>query len=375
MKLPLIGYYTHYHGFGHQRRAEAILAQVRNPACVISSRLRPENWSVPPGTTFLDLPCDDDDVLEEGLTRSSDVPGVHYVPLWAPNCRQRIANYTAWLASERPALVVVDVSVEISLLTRMASIPQIVMRQHGQRDDAAHENAYHAAEKLLAPFPEMLEDEITPEWVRQKTVYLGGFARAITPISRADARDRLGLSSDKRVVVVMTGRGGHARTSAQIIEAAAATKNWQWHVIGGIDEEGVESSPANVTWHGWVGDPEVYIKASDVLVTAAGHNSVMEAGRERVRMIAIPEDRPFREQERKVAVLDREQLAIGQREWPAARSWPALLERAMQLDLSRWDAVFSENGAEQAARLIEEIADWSADRFRRIDASAVGVTV
>ncbi|MCG6158196.1 glycosyl transferase family 28 protein [Rubinisphaera margarita] len=373
MTFPLIGYYTHYHGFGHQRRAEAILAHVRNPAWVISSRMNPRDWCVPPGTQFLDLPCDDEDLLEEGLTRSGDVPGVHYVPLWAPNCRQRIADYTAWMATERPSLVVVDVSVEISLLTRMATIPQIVMRQHGQRDDDAHENAYHAAERLLAPFPEMLEDDITPEWVRQKTLYLGGFARSVAPVSRVEARDQLQLSNEERVVVVMTGRGGHARTPSQIVEAARATQDWQWHVIGGIEEHDADSSPDNVTWHGWVSNPEVYINACDVLVTAAGHNSVMEAGRDRVRMIAIPEDRPFREQERKVAVLDREQLAIGQTQWPEPQHWPALLEQAMQLDLSRWDAVFNGNGAEQAARLIEEIADWSADRFQQIDQPASGV--
>jgi len=273
-----------------------------------------------------------------------------------------VARDTQWLEKVRPSLMVVDVSAEISLLTRLASVPQIVMRQHGNRTDAAHVSAYEAAETLLAPFPEIMEDELTPQWVRQKTVYLDGFCRqgekAATEITPSHARSRLGIERDQQLVVVMIGRGGCDQLDEQLNDAARTAPAYRWMVIG-CEQPNEHAGLSNLHYAGWVDQPELYLQAANVVVTAAGHNSVMEIGRLRKPFVAVAQSRPFDEQIRKAHVLQRENLAIGLSHWPAPEDWPAVLENAKALDVRRWDEVFTAKGAVQAARHIEHMAGQS----------------
>lgn len=374
MNQPHVGFYVHYHGLGHKHRTEAILEHLELPSSVITSRIESLPWNGKRLQEVVGIACDIDNVSEPGKGRAADVSALHYAPLWTDNCTTRVAQYTAWLNQQRPAVVVVDVSVEISMLTRIASIPQIVMRQHGDRSDAPHLAAYEAAEALLAPFPESMEDDITPEWVREKTRYLHGFCRhEQNSISCQEARNQLGLD-DKPTVVAMLGRGGASNAIHHLSAAAAATPGYRWIVVGlaaeDVQNAGVPTHHLQLT--GWIDDPTLHLKAADVVVTAAGHNSVMEAGFHRCKMIAVAQERPFGEQLRKSIVLDREGLAVGLRDWPQASTWPELIEQAGQLDSSRWDAIFVRDGARQAAEIIEDIAEesWTeSGRTRQTHAS------
>ena len=52
---------------------------------------------------------------------------LHYVPLNHPGVRARMAGIAAWAERTDPALIVVDVSVEIAILARLLSIPTVVV--------------------------------------------------------------------------------------------------------------------------------------------------------------------------------------------------------------------------------------------------------
>lgn len=67
--------------------------------------------------------------------------------------------------------MVVDVSVEVAMLARLASVPTICVRLNGKRDDAPHLEAFRGAIGLMAPFHPTLEMADTPAWIRDKTVY------------------------------------------------------------------------------------------------------------------------------------------------------------------------------------------------------------
>ncbi|QEG39248.1 glycosyltransferase [Roseimaritima ulvae] len=346
-----IGFYVHYHGLGHKHRTEAILRHLTVPATVLTSRIDDLRWRGPTLTSVRELACDIDDVPESGLRHAEDVPSFHYAPLWTDNITRRVAQYTAWLDQQKPDVMVVDVSAEISMLTRLASIPQIVMRQHGDRSDAAHLGAYAAARSLLAPFPQHMEDEITPDWVKEKTIYLDGFCR------QADGDDAVKVVPNR--VVVMFGRGGSCDVHQRLREAASSMPDHEWIVLGKSDDERRDRTPANLRFAGWIAAPQRYLASADVVISSAGHNSVMELGNLRSRFIAIAEQRPFDEQLRKTVVLQREQLAIGLPAWPQTHQWPNLIKQAKQLDPRRWDQVFIDDGAKQAAAHIEQVARWS----------------
>ncbi|MFG0266121.1 MAG: glycosyl transferase family 28 protein [Rhodopirellula sp. JB055] len=355
---PRVGFYTHYHGMGHKHRTEAILQQLSIPATVITSRLHQLDWSGPTLTNVIGIDCDNDDVPVRGMQHAQEVSALHHAPLWTDSITRRVAQYTRWLDKTRPDVMVVDVSAEISMLTRLASIPQIVMRQHGRRDDPAHLAAYEAAHSLLAPFPESMEDDITPDFVRDKTIYLDGFCRQQT-IESSNQTQRTKSKRERPTIVVMFGRGGTGDVHQHLRDAATLVSHADWVVLGKDDDSNSGRTPANLFFAGWQNLPNQWIANASVVVTSAGHNCVMELGHVQCRFIAIAEDRPFEEQIRKAKVLGRERLAIGLTAWPAPSQWPTLIDEAMSLDPSPWRNVFEHDGAEQAAKHITEVAHWS----------------
>ncbi|EMI15779.1 hypothetical protein RMSM_07306 [Rhodopirellula maiorica SM1] len=358
MSSPTIGFYVHYHGLGHKHRTEAILQHLRFPATVITSRLDAQRWSGESLCQVIGIDCDIDDVHTEGLQHAADVAALHYAPLWCDTITRRVAQYTQWLHESKPDLMVVDVSAEISMLTRLASIPQIVMRQHGDRSDAAHENAYAAAHSLLAPFPETMEDDQTPQWVRRKTVYLDGFCRNTTSTRPESQVANVTDDVERPRIVVMFGRGGRDDVHEDLRQAAKRVPQYDWIVLG-KEPDGHAGTPENLRFHGWVTDPTQHVQTAEIVVTAAGHNSVMEIGHARKRFVAIAEDRPFDEQIQKASVLDREGLAVGLTSWPDPQQWPAIVERAKALDPQKWDTVYRNDGARQAAEHLQAVATWS----------------
>lgn len=353
----MIGYYVHYHGAGHRHRTEAILRHLGVPATVITSRVAGRPWEGTPPPDVLDLPCDIDDVPDDGLHRSGDVSALHYAPLHAATITDRIARLADWIRDRRPELMVVDVSSEVSMLTRLMSVPQIVMRQHGLRDDPGHASAYEAADLLLAPFPELLEDDRTPNWIREKTRYVSGFCR-LTGDAAANV-------SNDGPIVVLKGRGGSDLTPGYLAAVAASVPDRELRVLG-VAPEDVPDAPPNLRALGWVADPTRELSAAAVVFSSAGHNSVMELGRLRRRFVAVAEERPFDEQTRKVAILQQEGLAVGRQSWPEPADFEAVVRQAEAIDADRWDAVYppDRDGAAEAAAVIREHAAEIASRPR-----------
>ena len=246
---------------------------------------------------------------------------------------------------------------ERTLFARLMSIPTVVMRQHGRRDDLPHRLAYEAADRLFAPFPKRMEDDITPKWVQEKTIYADGFCRFDDRVpNRTEARRRLGWPLDEQIVVVMSGLGGVGHTAEKLNAAARATPLWNWFALGHSDS--YDNSPSNLTHLGWVERPLQILAAADVVISAAGHNSVMECGYVQSKLIAIAEPRPFEEQLRKVAILNREGLALGLTEWPShPERWPDLLSAASQLNPDRWHGVVTADGSRVLAKALDELAN------------------
>lgn len=363
--MPSVGFYVHYHGRGHKHRTEAILEHLTIEATVVTSRVSGMHWSGPTLAEVIDLPCDNDGLTEDGLRAASDVPAMHFAPLWSDNVASRVTTYTAWLADKRPDVMVVDVSAEISMLTRLSGVPQIVMRQHGDRNDAAHASAYAAAHSLLAPFPKMMEDERTPQWVRDKTVYLNGFCRSNNVVDMAPSPFQGSPAKPTTEIVFLFGRGGTDEVHERLRRAAEMLPEHQLLVLGKEANKDHDRDPSNLHYLGWVDDVRAYTDNAKVIVTAAGHNSVMELGSRRRPFIAIAESRPFDEQVRKTEVLRREGLAIGLESWPSDDAWPLLIAEAKQIDVTRWDEVFATDGAQQAATHINDVALWSYEQRRK----------
>ncbi|MGN7123856.1 glycosyltransferase [Methylorubrum thiocyanatum] len=321
MTRPL-GYYVHHQGAGHLQRAIALsraLEALGRP-CTLMGSFAGLDTAGAPGPV-LDLPDDRLDRSFDGRDGAGQRPECfHYVPLNHPGIRARMGRIAAWAAQNDPALIVVDVSAEVALLARLLSVPSLVVRLSGTRTDRPHLEAFRAASRLLAPFPEALDGGNVPDWVREKTLY-GGFL--------GGAPARAAPEEDGRIVVVF-GRGGEGGRLDALIEAAGAVPDRAWHVLGPV--VGTGSAPQNLHLHGWVTDVRPHLAPAALVVGGAGDGLVTAVAALGKRFLCLPEPRAYDEQEAKAQALERLGAAVVHRGWPEAGAWADLVTRGLALD-------------------------------------------
>ena len=338
-----IGYYVHHHGDGHRQRALQIAACAPERFTLLGTGLTGRTDGLP----CVDLPDDRPIGTSsfDGIDASAVRPqALHYAPYDHDGLRERVAIVTDWIKTARPALMVVDVSVEIAMLARLTSTPTIYVRQNGHRDDPAHLEAFRGAHALLCPFAETLDDLGVPAWVRRKTLYVPGLTPP--PSSRRAKLDR---------VLVVAGKGGPAANGARIAQAARAQPDLAWRVAGPVSS--VPDAPANLTILGWSDYMTDEIAEAGVVVGGAGNglvNAVLAANRP---FICLPEARPYEEQVMTAAGLEAAGAAVVQRGWPAPGSWAPLLKQAQALSPEARVRLVDRNGPAKAARYITDLAD------------------
>ncbi len=289
-------------------------------------------------------------LLDDGLLDDPTGGGVfHWAPLARGRASRRTAEITSALARHRPDLVVVDVSCEMVLQCRLSGVATAVMRQHGDRTDLAHTNAYRAASFLLAPFPPALEDPATPSWIISKTTYLGYPSPVPEPAS----------TCVEPYVLVSWGRGGGAPMASQVDVLAEAAHPRR--VVYAGPELCAKTASAAVEWLAWVDDLGSLTSQADIVVGAASNNTIAETAAAGAGLVVIPQDRPFQEQHRHAARLEALRAAAVLPAWPATpEPWRSALDQAstgrMALhDLSRW------RSQSDAARVIDSLARVLAD--------------
>ena len=236
---------------------------------------------------------------------------------------------------------------------RFLGVPVIGVRQHGDRSDFPHLCGYDAAYKLFVPYPEILEFTEVPSWIRNKTIYSPGFSRySSRRETRSIARQKLNLNAAQKVVLVINGKGGGKHSLAKITAAAMVTPKWQWLIVGSVDRN-CANLPDNVSVLGWLEDTYLHLKAADVAIASAGHNTVMEVGTVQIPLLCIPEPRPFDEQLIKAQILAKLGLCVVEKTFPDANLIEFILDDLKEADVSKWSQIMAVDGAAQAAKAIE----------------------
>lgn len=334
-----IGYYVHHHGAGHRARAQAIADASERRIVLLGTGL---------GDGGIDL-ADDRPASGrfDGLDGAYSRPdALHYAPVDHEGMRSRVACIAGWVAEARPAMMVVDVSAEVAMLARLASVPTICVRLSGNRDDLAHLEAFRGASGLLAPFHPACEVDATPEWVRAKTLYVPGIAQV--PVEAAPTA---------KLVLVVFGKGGVTGDGETLAKAARAWPDWRWRVIGPAAVPA--QIPGNLEFAGWVASPEAEIARAAVVVGAGGNGlvgAVMAADRP---FVCIPEDRPFAEQHATGRGLKALGAAIVLPEWPPACFWGRILDDALSMPSEGRRSLRDPMAAQKAAQWLAQHASRS----------------
>ncbi|MFC3221014.1 glycosyltransferase [Tianweitania populi] len=365
MKKP-ISFFVHHQGRGHANRAMALIAQFSEDRPVSVLTAGPELFAgFKRDIEIITLPNMIGAAVPTARLYAEPTPQVmHCVPLGLAEMRRTMRLILDHLDDRRSGLLVVDVSAEIGLLSRVASVPSVQIRMHGDRSDIGHIGAYEAAVGMLAPFDERLEQEDYPAYLRAKTFYTGGLCTTLTDVpSKQEARRSLGLDADRELIVVVTGGGGAGTPYAPLTVAARAAPDALWLTIGPTHREGHETDFSNLRELGWVENVTDYLAAADIVIASAGDNTIHEVARIGQKLVIMPEWRYFGEQVRKAESLVQLGAAISAPRWPGDfSSWNDLLSLARSIDTDAIRSIYAPQAAERGAVWLETLVDelWAS---------------
>ncbi|WP_456697105.1 glycosyltransferase [Aeromicrobium sp. P5_D10] len=327
----MIGYYVHHQGKGHLHRAISVAAAIDTVVVGLSSLPRPAGWIGP----WLVLPRDDqgsDPVDASARGR------LHWVPEMDSGLTARMAEISSWIADVEPALMVVDVSAEVSLLARLHGTPVVTTVLPGDRRDSAHDLVHSVARRIIAAWPADVDGMVKGLDVhRDRLACVGG-------LSRFDGRDipAVDRPGTKRVLVLQ-GAGNQSLDLWDLTAAQAQTPGWSWQVLGGTT---------------WLDDPWEALCQADVVITHAGQNAIAEVAAARRPAVVVPQPRPFWEQTTMAAVLATDsRFPVTVCSALPETDWEELLDKTAVLDGSRWAAWNDGQGARRIADIIHQELD------------------
>lgn len=338
--VPVVSYYVHHQGRGHRSRFEAIRAVSADRLVAVSELEIAGGCRLAP------------DVAEAGVETGDD-PTARGAFHWAPtgtHAAARLAAFAEHLHRLEPDGSVIDVSVEAALIHRLAGVPTILMRQHGHRVDDPHVLGYRTATRLLAPWPEALEDPDTPAWVLDLTTHVG----FIVPPGRSNAAPVMPVEVGPGDVVLLWGTGGGRLDTTTVRAIAQVVHPGRVHCVGrDVIMGDADQAGEAVLVHGWLDDVGPLLVGRPVIVASAGNNVVARAARAGCPLVVVPQHRPFGEQFRHAQLLERSAVAAVAWCGGVDAEWGDLIvaacDRAPALA-----ALGSEDGAGRAAGVISE---------------------
>jgi UDP-N-acetylglucosamine:LPS N-acetylglucosamine transferase len=234
-----------------------------------------------------------------------------------------------WIAAARPRALVVDVSVEVTVLARLLGVPVITFCLPGVRTDAPHQLAWRIADAIVAPWPAQFPQlclGLAP--YRDKVSFTGG-------ISRLQARPRSRRAA--RRGVVLGGLGGSALVEPPPLPG------WSWAVLDARN------------WHS---DPWPHLSSAAVVISHAGLGAIADVATAGAPAVVVAQPRPYGEQQRTAQALATGRLAAVAD--PDAVRWPELVEQALELGGCGWQRWADGRGAARAASVIEATAERAA---------------
>ncbi|WP_299256899.1 glycosyltransferase [uncultured Kushneria sp.] len=356
-----ISFFVHHQGRGHARRTMAIIREFSPERPVSVMTADPSLFDgFERDIELIALPnMIGADVPTQALFDQPTPSVMHCVPMGVVEMRQTMRRILDHLDDIEAGLFVIDVSAELALLSRVASVPAVKIRMHGDRNDPGHLGAYEACVGMLAPYDARLEQDDYPDHLRAKTFYSGGLCTTTPDVpTREAARARLGLDPDREIVVALTGGGGAGTPCAPLTVAARAAPRTLFLTIGPLHLEGHETDFANLINCGWVDNVVDYIAASDMIIASAGDNTVHEVAMLERPYICAPEWRYFGEQTRKAECLAGLGAAVNMTHWPSDfAGWQDVLSRARDLDVERLAELYAPDAARRAAQWLEACVD------------------
>ena len=293
----MIGYYAHSHGSGHCNFAQIFAKKLGTKLCIFTD----SDYSFNTNSNVVRLANENPDGTEFDRRKFEEPLSLHYAPVNMRKITIRNQRILDHINQKNINLLIIDVSVEIAMLARVSSVPYAYVRLQGDRSDIPHINAFEGATFLLAYFPEELEPENTPDWIREKTVYLGFISKNMFE-SKSQPWPKEFRKNGKPNLLYVSGFGGSRRFEFEDLD-----KKFNIFIIGpgnNFDKN------ANITSIGVVPCTHKYLAHADFIVAGCGANTTSEILTLGKRFVAISENRPYDEQKQLASGLEKMNWAV-----------------------------------------------------------------
>ena len=302
-----------------------ICAAIEEPVTILSSLTRPDTWT----GDWIQLPLDTD--VEPVDPTVGD--GFHWAPLDSPGLSERMTVLSSWIRRARPSVLVVDISVEITVFTRLHGVRVVTFAQPGQRTDAAHTLGYRASSAIIAPWPRSISPSTVDPAVEDRFDYVGAISRlAVTA----------GLPRHSNQVAILNGTGGRGASALDVFvdQCVSAAPNIEWIRLESASSAAVERT----------------LRESTLVLAHCGQNVVAEIAACRTPAIFVPEDRPHGEQHALGRALKASSLPVIVSSSTDDRPRTSLIAMALGLNGNAWSEWVTGKEASRAATIIENIA-------------------
>ena len=302
-KKPNIVFYCSWGGFGHIARSYSIISKLPEKGSYTVAT--PEGWPFKkPSKNFKYKKLHKPDsrirfegeklIVQDYKKGAQDTQGY----------KKHLHQFIGLLKKRDPDLVVVDNPAEVSLITKILGYKTVVMYESLNTNDLRWRMAWQSADKLLAPYPEEFLKEIDFPYL-DNTYCSGGFTRFESnpeskEITTKEARKKLNLSVDEKYILVTVGKGSTAKgLIKKMLQNLTEVDHKLLLAYPDPDKEVKELSKKYESLEiiaGVFEEMYLYLVSSDIIVTGAGYNSVMEAFSFGKPTVSIPLSNIYNEQ-------------------------------------------------------------------------------
>lgn len=342
MNKPTLFYFVHAHGNGHRATFNLLYPALSVYFEVIAITTNSEITGYlgkKHGVQAIELPPKypaDYELPAHTFSKAFEVTPYAIEPA------ERAKALAEAIAHYKPKAFYCDGVPELAIMVRGMGVPVVLVHLPGHvMNDPTQVFAHELADHIVAHFPASLEQTNYP--FTAKTYYSGYMSqyasRGSTPGNRPDSND----------ITILLGYGNY---DASVLKAITSDLNTSFTIVG--NKRGYDVGK-NCTLLGLVDDVSEAI-AGEVVISAAGQNTVAELVSLNKRLVLLPESRPYDEQAVHAAVLAKQNVALLAEETFSAAQWQNMLQKA-KLVTPSYDGLVKASAPEDIAH---QLRNWYA---------------
>lgn len=314
MKKPTIFYFVHAHGNGHRATFNMLypaLSVFFEVIAITTNSEITEYLHQKHEVQIIELPPKYPagyEIPEHTFSKAFEVTP------YAIEAAERAKALAEAIELYKPKAFYCDGVPELAIMVRGMGVPVVLVHLPGNlKNDPTQVFAHELADHIVAHFPSSLEQTNYP--FASKTYYSGYISQYAGHGLNQNNR------SDIYHVTVLLGYDNYDET---VLKNMTKDQNTQFTIIGNRRDYDLDK---NCIQLGPVKDIREAI-AGEVVISAAGQNTVAELLSLGKRLILLPEPRPYDEQVVHANVLANQNVALLAQETFSAEQWQNMLQKA-----------------------------------------------